>query len=416
MLTLGTRIRTLAFLVISLSIIAYIGARYADLGRLVGLRGYYVAKLELAQTGGLFTGSNITYRGVSVGRVGELRLTDDGVVADLKIDDDAPRIPSNLQAVVANLSAVGEQYVDLRPAGSTGPYLEDGAVIPRSVTATPAPVTDLLKATKDFTGSVPLESLRVVVDEFYQAFNGQGPNLQALMDAQNEFIRAADASIAPTTRLIRDGELALRTQNEEAAALKAFGRDARLLAQQLRTSDADLRKLIAVAPQASGEITGLLRDLDPSLSVVIANLLTVSQLTVTRVDGLEELLVRLPGVVAAGSTVVEDGKLRFGMATTFFNPLPCTRGYGGTTYRSGLNTSEGPPLNTGARCTMAAGSGVNVRGAANAPRRGVPEPARPGSVGLTAGPGAELPGALGLPGVQGRQPDMRDLLGLGDQR
>ncbi|XVQ09108.1 MCE family protein [Spirillospora sp. CA-255316] len=416
MLTLGTRIRTLAFLVISLSIIAFIGARYADLGRFVGLRGYYVAKLELAETGGLFPGSNITYRGVSVGRVGDLHLTDDGVVADLKIDDSAPRIPSDLQAVVANLSAVGEQYVDLRPAGSSGPYLDDGAVIPRSATTTPAPVTDLLKAANDFTGSVPLDALRVVVDEFYQAFNGQGPNLQALMDAQNRFIAAADANITPTSRLIHDGELALRTQNEEAAALKAFARDARLLAGQLRTSDADLRKLIAVAPQASSEITGLLRDLDPGLSVVIANLLTFSKLTATRTDGLEELLVRLPGVVSAGSTVVEDGKLRFGMATTFFNPLPCMRGYGGTTYRNGLNVSEGPPLNTGASCTMPPSSGVNVRGAANAPRRGVPEPARPGSVGLTAGPDADLPGALGLPGVPGPEPDMGDLLGLRGQR
>ncbi|GLZ05755.1 hypothetical protein Acsp03_32210 [Actinomadura sp. NBRC 104412] len=416
MITLGTRLRTLAFLVISVTVIAFIGSRYADLGRYIGLRGYYVAKLELAETGGLFPGSNITYRGVSVGRVGDLHLTDDGVVADLKINDSAPPIPSNLRAVVANLSAVGEQYVDLRPSHNRGPYLRDGTVIPRSVTTTPAPVTDLLKSAKDFTGSVPLESLRIVVDEFYRAFNGQGPYLQALMDAQNIFIRAADANIRPTSTLIHDGELALRTQNQEAAALKAFADGSRLLAQQLRTSDADLRRLIAVSPQASSEIAGLLRDLDPSFAVVIANLLTVSDLTVTRVNGLEELMVRLPQVTAIGSTVVNDGKIRFGLVTTFFDPLPCTQGYGGTTYRNGLNTSAGPPLNTGARCTMPASSGVNVRGAANAPRGGVPEPARPGLVGLTSAPDTGLPGALGLPGVDARQPDMGDLLGLGADR
>jgi phospholipid/cholesterol/gamma-HCH transport system substrate-binding protein len=417
MITLGTRLKTLTFVVLSLTVIAFIGSRYADLGRHVGRSGYYVAKLELAETGGLFPGSNITYRGVSVGRVGDLHLTEDGVVADLKIDSSAPRIPSDLRAVVANLSAVGEQYVDLRPSRGGGPFLHDGAVIPRRVSSTPAPVTDLLESARDFTGSVPLESLRTVVDESYRAFNGQGPDLQALMDAQNTFIRAADANITPTSRLIHDGELALRTQNQEATALKTFAGSAKLLAEQLRSSDADLRRLIAVAPQASGEVTGLLTDLDPSLAVVIANLLTVSELTVTRVDGLEELMVRLPGVVAVGSTVVHDGRLHFGLTTTFFNPLPCTRGYGGTTYRNGLNTSAGPPLNAGARCAMPASSGVNVRGAANAPRRGVPAPARPGSASLTAAPGdADFPGALGLPGVPARQPDMGDLLGLGADR
>ncbi|WP_433334149.1 MlaD family protein [Spirillospora sp. CA-294931] len=414
MLTLRSKLKTAGFVVISVLVLSYIGTTYADLGRFVGMRGYYVVKLELAETGGLFEGSNITYRGVSVGRVGTLHLTDDGVVADLKIDDSRTKIPAGLQAVVANLSAVGEQYVDLRPNGDTGPYLEDGTVIPRSVSRTPAPVTEMLKASSDFAASVPLQSLRTLVDEFYLAFNGQGPNLQALLDEQSRLVAAADQNLGPTSTLINDGNVVLQTQNQEAAALKAFGRNARLFAQQLRTSDSDLRKLIAVAPQASGELAGLLRDVDPSLSVLLANLLTVSELGVTRTGGLEQLLVKLPGVVAAGSSVIKDGKLQFGQATTFFNPLPCTRGYGGTTYRNGTNTSQGPPLNVGARCAMTPGSGVNVRGSANAPKGGVPEPARPGSLGLDSA--AHLPGALGLPGLEGQDADMSRLLGLTGER
>src|SRR5262249_4143463 len=57
----------------------------------------------------------------------------------------------------------------------------------------------------------------------------------------------------------------------------------------------------------------------------------------------------------------------FGVALTFFNPLPCTAGYHGTKIRNGLATSPGPPLNTGARCTSPASSGINVRGSAHAP-------------------------------------------------
>ncbi len=95
------------------------------------------------------------------------------------------------------------------------------------------------------------------------------------------------------------------------------------------------------------------------------------------------------------------------MALTFFSPLPCTRGYGGTTYRNGLDTSSGPPLNTAASCRMPASSGVDVRGSANAPHGGVPTPARPGRLARS------LPGALGLPSVPPAQASMRDLLGLG---
>ena len=42
-------------------------------------------------------------------------------------------IPSDVVAVVANRSAIGEQYVDLQPQNDTGPYLRDGSTIERDV-------------------------------------------------------------------------------------------------------------------------------------------------------------------------------------------------------------------------------------------------------------------------------------------
>lgn len=379
MLTLGTRIKNLVFAVVGVLAMGYVGLHYADLGRHVGLRDHYLVRVDLAEAGGLAENADVTYRGTSVGRVGGLHLTDDGVRADLRIHKTAPRIPSNTQAVVANRSALGEQYIDLRPATSLGPYLAAGSVIPRGSTSTPVPVTDLLASIDGLAASVPPDALRTVVAELGRAFAGQGPNLGALLDEGRAFTLAAAENVEPTRTLIGDGETVLRTQVEEAEALKAFGRDARLLAAQLRTSDPAFRRLIATAPGAGGELAGLVRDLHPSLGVLLANLLTTSDLLEPRADGLEQLLSKLPPAVAAGLSVARNGRLRFGMVTTFFDPLPCTSGYGGTRYRDGLDVSPGPGLNTSARCALPPSSGVNVRGSANAPRGPVPSPARPGT-------------------------------------
>jgi phospholipid/cholesterol/gamma-HCH transport system substrate-binding protein len=415
MLTLAIRLKNLAFLVIGVAVIAYIGGNYADLGRYIGMRGYYVVKMDLAETGGLFSGSNITYRGVSIGRVGALRLTDSGVRADLRIQNSAPRIPTDAQAVVANLSAVGEEYVDLRPTTGSGPYLSDGAVIPQHLTQTPPPVTSLLTDVNDFASSVPLQSLRTVVDEFDNALQGQGPNLQLLLDSSSRFTQAASADLPQTTGLIVDGQTVLRTQAEESDALSSFARDTRLLAGRLKASDSDLRSLITTTPQAAQQVSGLLRDTDPGLSVVLANLLTTSDLELTRQDGLQELLVRLPQITAAGSTAINSGGVHLGMALTFFSPLPCTAGYGGTKFRNGLDVSAGPALNTAARCTSPARSGIDVRGSANAPHGGVPTPAQAGSLGLVATAQSALPGALGLPALPPGPTDMSQLLGLSER-
>lgn len=416
MLTIGTRIRIVAFVVIAFSVIGYIATTYADLGRHIGLRDDYSVKLHLAETGGLFEGSAVSYRGVTVGKVGGLHLSGDGVVAELRIEKSAPRIPQNLKATVANRSAVGEQYVDLRPESGAGPYLADGGTIPRQVTSTPAPVSETLTSVNDLAASVPLEDLRTVINELGLAFQGQGPHLQALLDAGDRFITAADANLDATTSLIDNGEVVLRTQNQEAGSLKSFARDSRLLARRLLESDTDLRKLIIAAPRASTQLAGLLRDLDPSLSVLLANLLTNSRLTAPRLAGLEELLLKLPQVAAMGSTVVSSGRLNLGLINTFFNPLPCVRGYGGTAYRNGLDVSPGASFNTGARCDLPASTGVDVRGSANAPHKGVPDPARPGSVGPVGTDGG-LPGALGLPPLPAGPETMSQLLGLnGAQR
>ncbi len=404
MVTLATRLKNVAFLIIAVLVLGFIGIRYADLGHYVGMRDYYTVRVQLPQTGGLFTHSNVTYRGVSVGRVGPIELTDEGVEAQLRIKDSAPPIPSDLEAVVASLSAVGEQYIDLRPAGDAGPFLRDGAVIAQADTRIPAPVTDVLTSVDSLASSVDLESLRTVVDEFGTALNGRGDDLQVLLDNGNDFVLAADEALPVNTRLMIDGETVLRTQAEQGKALKSFAGGAKELAGQLRTSDTDLRKLIAAAPDAAGQISGLLRDLDPALGVVVANLLTTSEVAVTRQRGIEELLVKLPAVTAAGATAVTTEGANFGMSVTFFEPLPCTAGYGSTAYRNGLETSPGTALNTKARCTSPPSSGINVRGSANAPSGGpVPDPALRGP---------SLPGVLGLPVVERPPTDLGGLLGL----
>jgi phospholipid/cholesterol/gamma-HCH transport system substrate-binding protein len=378
MLTRATRIKLVVFAVLAVVVIAYTGVHYAKLGRYVGLRGYYVVKLDLASAGGLFPNSDVTYRGVPVGRVGALTLTATGVQATLDIDDGTAPIPADLRASVADLSAVGEQYVDLSPRARGGPYLADGSVIPQRDTQLPLPVTSLLVSINDLATSVPLTQLRQVTDDLGTAFGNQGGNLAELFDGSSQLVRASAQTLPQTLRLIHDCQTVLRTQVSESAALESFGASARQLASALAASNSDIRQLIVNAPRAAAQISGLLTDNNPDLAIMLANLLTTSELTATRGAALDEMLSALPAAVAAGSTVINNSGARFGLALTFFDPLPCTSGYGGTVYRNGLDTSPAP-LNTSAGCDLPASSGKDVRGSAHAPGGGgVPSPAQPG--------------------------------------
>src|SRR5687768_12324859 len=130
MISRTTKIQLLVFSIITLLGISYVGARYARLDRWF-YDDTYTVSADFDESGGIFEGAEVTYRGVPVGKVEDMRVSRGGVYVDLGIDNGWDEIPTDVVAVVANRSAVGEQYVDLQPQTSSGPYLKDGSAIDR---------------------------------------------------------------------------------------------------------------------------------------------------------------------------------------------------------------------------------------------------------------------------------------------
>ena len=227
------RLQLIGFVLVAVVGVGYAGFRYVGFGDALGATSYPV-RVQLANSGGIFTGADVTYRGVSVGRVGPLRLTDQGVEVQLDIDYSAPPIPADVDAEVHNLSAIGEQFVDLLPASDGGPYLTAGSVVPVSRTSVPVPVEELVVSVDEFVRSVPRDSLRVVVDELGTAFADTARPLQEILDATDAFTENALEALPQTLTLIHDGRTVLATQNDVAGSFHGFSRDLALLAEARR--------------------------------------------------------------------------------------------------------------------------------------------------------------------------------------
>ncbi|SDO24628.1 phospholipid/cholesterol/gamma-HCH transport system substrate-binding protein [Streptomyces sp. cf386] len=366
MITRTVKAQLLAFATITAVGVSYVGAEYTGLVDEALDRGYTV-RADFADSGGIFPGAEVTYRGVPVGKVGALHLTGSGGVSvALDIQDGTPSIPADALAVVANRSAVGEQYVDLQPRTSHGPYLLDGSTIPRTSTRVPLPTTDLVLSLDRLVNSVGKEDLQVTVDELDKAFAGTGPSLSRLVNSGNELIESASEALPETIALIEDSRKVLKTQADQGSSIKSFSRDLAALTAQLKASDGDLRRLIGNARPAAQEVNALLKSVSPRLSVLLANLISGGQVTLARLPGVEQALVTFPVMVAGSYTVVPgDGTTHFGLVVNADDPPACTQGYG-TARRDPADTST-REANTGARCTLPRGSESSVRGAQNAP-------------------------------------------------
>lgn len=344
------KLQVLAFVLVSVLGISYVGIRYVGLGdRLLG--GGYVVHVDLARAGGIFANAPVTYRGVPVGRITAVNLRPDGVRADLRINRGV-RVPDALRAVVTQRSAVGEQYLDLRPERDGGPFLGDGAVIPVDRTGVPLAPETLLTNLDALVRSVDPDDLTVLITELGTAFEGNEYALARILDAGDALLADADARLPETLALIRDSRTVLTTQAESAEALRRWSAGLAQLAATVRAADPDLRRLLVTGPAAGTELRTLLRGLDPSIGTLLGNLVTVNGIAARRLPGIEQLLVVYPVVVAGGFTVTPgDGTAHLGLVVNAGDPPSCV-------YRGG-----------GTKCSAKErAAGASVRGAQNAPR------------------------------------------------
>jgi phospholipid/cholesterol/gamma-HCH transport system substrate-binding protein len=376
MLRRSTKIQLALFVIITLLGVSYVSAEYVGLTNgLFGPTGCTVTA-DFPDSGGIFTNAEVTYRGVTVGRVGQLHLLPNGVRVDLKIKNcGSPKIPSSAIAQVSDRSVIGEQYVNLIPPNGDGPYLGKGSNIPMAGNKIPLPTQDLLQSLDTFVRSVNTDNLSTLVSELGQAFNDQGPALGALLDSSNLLLNAAQSNLPDTLALIKDSDQTLQTQLKSSNDIATWAHNLNLLSQQLKASNGDISHLFSPGASDLATIGTFVNNNKTDLGITFNNLASTGQLLVRRIDGIEELFELYPALAAGTYTSLRaDGVGLLGFVVNSPDPVDCgaikatqpRQGYGGTVIRAPSNNAKEVP-NTAAHCDLPPSTGQDVRGAQNAP-------------------------------------------------
>src|SRR6185312_3158706 len=369
MLTRFVRIQLTIFTIASIIGILAMVFFYMQIPTLLGI-GKISVTMELPAAGGLYRFSNVTYRGVEVGKVTSVELTRDGAKATLRLNT-SPKIPADLQADVRSISAVGEQYVDLRPRTDSAPYLRNGSVIAARDTTIPQAVGPMLDQVSSLIGSIPKDRLSALLDESFKGFNGAGYDLSSLADTSSKLSadlnREGDANAA----LFNDSGPLLDSQADTTDSIRTWARSLAGITQQFVTDDPQFRTVLQKSPGAFDEVSALLSQIKPTLPVLLANLTTLGQILVTYHPALEQLLVLFPpsvvGIQAVAPSRNPTGYALGDFAITINDPDPCTVGFlPPSSWRSPADTTT---IDTpdGMYCKLPQDSPIMVRGARNNP-------------------------------------------------
>jgi phospholipid/cholesterol/gamma-HCH transport system substrate-binding protein len=347
---------------------------YMQVPTLLGI-GRITVTLELPAAGGLYRFSNVTYRGVRVGTVTAVGLTPDGAKATLSLNT-SPKIPANLQAEVHSVSAVGEQYVDLRPRTDSPPYLHDGSVIAMRDTTIPQPIGPVLDRGSALIASIPKDKLGGLLDEAFKGLNGAGYDLESLIDSAAKVSGDLKPVADRTRTLFDDTAPLLDSQAETTDAIRTWTRSLAAVTEQVVMDDPQVRTLLETGPGALDEASRLLNQVKPTLPVLLANLTTIGQVAVVYHASLEQLLMILPPSISStqsySSTSNATGLPLGEFAFTITDPPACTVGFlPPSSWRSPADTTT---IDTpdGLYCKLPQDSPVTVRGARNYPCMGHP--------------------------------------------
>jgi phospholipid/cholesterol/gamma-HCH transport system substrate-binding protein len=154
-----------------LAVMTLLGAAYMAVGVLDISPTKQVTRLTLLlnTSGGLMPTSDVTMRGIKVGRVTGIETTTTGLAVSIDLDRAHP-VPADSPISVENLSAAGEQYIDFKPKLIAPPYFTDGAVIPADRVAPMVTGSDLLTKVNALMSALNIDQVHVIISNAAAAF------------------------------------------------------------------------------------------------------------------------------------------------------------------------------------------------------------------------------------------------------
>lgn len=272
------------------------------------LQTSYRIRVELPDSGGLLTNQDVAVRGIPVGRIESLMLTDDGVdaVATIKA---RTKIPASSRVRVSGLSAAGEQYIDFEPGSAAGPYLTDGSVVGRDRATTPVPLSQLLADADGLLAQASPKKLELIKKEL--SLSSAGPRkLTDIVDGGTFLLSTLDSVLPETVSLLRSSRVVLTMLADVNTGIAATARNVSAVLDGVNRMDAGYRRLLDVAPPALSAVDTLFDDNSDTMVGLLENLTTTSRLLYVRVPALNALFPQYRGsALEAAMSIMHDSGL-----------------------------------------------------------------------------------------------------------
>ncbi|MCL4421881.1 MAG: MCE family protein [Actinobacteria bacterium] len=281
--------RIIAVVVVAaLVVVGVVAVRAAD-GDYSGayaLTGYFSRAGE-----GLLPNSQVSYRGVQVGRVASISLVDRRAKIRLLIDPGF-KVPKAALAVVNPQNVFGAEQVSLRfPPSSKGPYLKPGGYIAH--TQVSDQFSDLFAAAAPLLNQVNAQNLGSVISELARGTAGEGPHIAQGIESGTRLAGLLDATIAAQIQAL-DSFTSLSAQFAPLGpTLDGLAAQTNVALPAFNQAAAKYQAALESVTPFANELATLLSDYRPSIDTLLADGDNVIRVLLAEQPGIAELITGL---------------------------------------------------------------------------------------------------------------------------
>ncbi|HPX36679.1 MAG TPA: MlaD family protein [Mycobacterium sp.] len=255
---------------------------------------------EFSNGSGVKGGDFIRAGGVEVGKVADVRLTENGqrVIIDMKVDRSLPLYQSSTAQIrYANL--IGDRFVNLERGTGEGAdrVLPPGGFIPVARTQPALDLDALIGGFKPLFKSLDPEKVNNIASSLVTVFQGQGGTVADILRQTGELTSTLADRDKAIGEVITNLNTVLTTVNKHQKAFDSTVNDFEVLITGLKNRADPLATAVADISTASGTLAGLLSDNRPQLQSTLTNLETVQSAFADNPDKLEKLISEYPPAI-----------------------------------------------------------------------------------------------------------------------
>ncbi|MBD8870737.1 MCE family protein [Nocardioides donggukensis] len=247
------------------------------------------------RTVSVYEGSEVRILGVPVGQIDTVEPNGTTVTVTMSYDAEV-QVPEEAKAVIISPSVVGDRFVQLTPAYSGGPVLEDGATLDTDRTSTPLELDEIYQSLDDLTVAVGPDgansegALSDLLISTADNFGGQGEQFNTTLKNLGKLTGTLDNNKEELFGTARELDRFVGTLANNDKVVRDFNDAMSSVSDLLAGERQELAASLDNLGTALGEVKRFVEDNKALLSKNIKGLNRVTKTLVKRRGELKEIL------------------------------------------------------------------------------------------------------------------------------